>query len=275
MKTITVVGLGSIGMRHARNLLSLGCKVYGVDNDPQKEQAFLKLGGSYTNDMLGNDKVDGYVIATPTPQHYFDIKHLALTGKPLFVEKPIADRMFAPPKNLIMVGNNLRFHRAVKSAKNVMQKWASAGIAPQWAVFVCAQFNDRPEYLRDGVVSNWGAHEIDLALYLLGPAKLVNAAVERQEAELILDHENGCRTVIRLDYVTQPEKRGFFIAGENFSCRENLVQGEDFWNENYIEEMQAFLDRIDGKETLGATAADGIAALKIILDAQSKPQMLH
>ncbi len=161
---IGVIGLGSIGMRHARNLQSLGHKVIGYD--PIEELRDQFPGEGLTE--------EAYVFATPTKHHYGNILDSALTYKPLFVEKPIA-HLWHPDFHIVrMVGYNLRFHACVKKAK----EWIDAGRIgkPLWANFTCGQFSDKPAYLRDGVILNW-SHEIDLALHLLGPGHLEASSV--------------------------------------------------------------------------------------------------
>jgi predicted dehydrogenase len=233
---------------------------------------------------------DAIVIATPTSRHYADII-LCHPSKPLFVEKPIVctrDQLSIPTVNNIrMVGYNLRFHSCVKKAR----EWLGTGLIgkPLWARFTCAQYNDKPAYLRDGVILNW-SHEIDLALYLLGNARLDAASishnVREDMADLVLQHGNTlCRTSIHLDYLTKWERRGFVIVGDNGSLEADLVSrqifhrdnngrfihthyGRDTFDGNYLSEAKAFLDRLDGKETIGCTAAEAIEIIRICLEAK-------
>lgn len=315
-KKIGVIGLGSIGLRHAKNLANLGHQVIAWDPDRAKCDEAMRYRGSGSNsipigtvdcihDATHGDE-DGVVIASPTNLH---IEHLSRVLRehtaPVFVEKPIAhsDRVFHLEDLIksrpMMVGYNLRFHSCVKKAK----EWLDAGLIgePIWANFTCAQYNDKPAYLRDGVIFNW-SHEIDLALYLLGPAKVAASStridrpgtansdvncygVGDSMADILLTHDSGTRSAIHLDYDSNPEHRGFTIVGTRTSMTANLLTGvmtvkrnygdelpdlticlDNNWSDNYIEEMQAFLDRIDGKQTLGADGKDGLAVLDICLE---------
>jgi predicted dehydrogenase len=278
-----LLGLGSIGMRHARNLQMLGHKVIGYDIDMKKR---LALGGIlYERDEL-IETSDAIVIATPTQHHYRDL--LDCVGvKPTFIEKPLValknyNDIIAlrnvNPINRSFIGYMLRFHPCVKAAKN----WIDQGHIgkPIWASFICGQFNDKPDYLRDGVILNW-SHEIDLALYLLGPAKVVAASVHCTDgkddiADFVLEHESGARSTIHLDYVTKNEIREGWIVGSEKNIgmdmlgRRNsmgkIIQefGGD-WNADYIDEMQAFIDYVSGKpgEKRWATGECGLRALEI------------
>ena len=289
MKTIGVIGLGSIGMRHAKNLREMGHHVWGYDTDMSKRTEF---GFEYTSDPLRWKEVDGVVIAGPSDQHAVE----ALEGPPvpLFVEKPIGVSrgcleilQMYPPK-ILMVGYNLRFHSCVKKAK----EWIDAGRigTPLWANFTLGQFSEKEPYLRDGVILNW-SHELDLALYLLGPAVLAGSSTRLTDGkddmtDILLTHKSGCRSTVHLDYLSKPEIRNHRIIGTEGGIEIELshsrtatlvkgtkgleladsLHGADTWNDNYIEEMQAFLDRIDGKETIGCTGAEALEVLKICLE---------
>lgn len=272
MKTFGVIGLGSIGLRHARNLRDLGYPVRGYD--PVMERRLMLNGVLY--DQSEALDCDAIIIASPTKLHR---KHLDdAAGKAIFVEKPITDFWYDTPP-ILMVGCNQRFNPCVLNAK----KWLNANDigTPQWAQFSCAQRNDKDAYLRDGVTLNWGAHEIDLALHLLGPAKLKGANINADDtiADILLSHESGCQTTIHLDYVTKEEVRGFFIQGTQGTIKANLPNRtasiNDFnyqflgsYDDDYKAEMLAFTERVHGQTTLGATREDGLAALEVIIEAK-------
>jgi len=196
--------------------------------------------------------------------------------------------------SVLMVGYNLRFHFCVKKAK----EWLEEGLIgkPLWARFTCAQFNDKPDYLRDGVILNW-SHELDLALYLLGGARVVAAAASGLEdtSDIILRHDNHCQSAVHLDYVTRLERRGFIIVGTD-GCidgdlvnrqvilRNNLADikenlgGRDSWDGNYLDEAREFLYRLDNMKEqmvcmerrgiIGCTAEDSTQVVDICLQAK-------
>lgn len=283
MKTIGVIGLGSIGMRHAKNLMDLGHHVVGFD--PKN------IGDGFASIWPINwsriGELDGIVIASPTEAHAIDIRSANIAGIKTFVEKPIMatimERCTTNVHFVLMCGFNLRFHACVKKAK----QWLYAGEIgnPIWANFTLGQFSMKTPYLRDGVILNW-SHEIDLCLHLLGPAqyktsstRLTNGKDDITDINLI--HENFCRSTIHLDYVTNPEIRQFTIVGDKGQIHcdvvariikrysdDGVIQNYskvESWNDNYIEEMQAFIQRIDGKETLGCTADEALKVLDICL----------
>ena len=304
-KTIGVIGLGSIGMRHAKNLKAMGHNVRAWDPDMGRRLMFNGVLWSM-DEILDCEYM---VIASPTSHH---LEHLSLAANEhahAMVEKPLSDKIsqdllgrlmnFEDNKKTLMVGYNLRFHSCVKKAKEWLDNGRIGG--PLWAQFTLGQYSDKAPYLRDGVILNW-SHELDLALYLLGPARLAASStrltpggidydnpksmMKDDISDIILTHISGCRTTVHLDYVTRPEIRTFRIVGDagRISC--DLVQRDallfntetrvercsflDTWNDNYIEEMQAFLDRCDGKETIGCTGPEALEVLKICLEVRKQ-----
>ncbi len=291
---IGLLGLGSIGMRHARNLRMLGHEVIGYDSEDKKMKEFQ--GKLYArDDIIANSAA--IIIATPTVNHYSDIQACIGAAKSFFIEKPVARTREEyellsrqPNVNYAMVGYMLRFHPCVKAAK----QWIDNGNIgkPLWAQFTCGQFNDKMQYLRDGVVLNW-SHEIDLALYLLGPAKVLTASVgvsyavpwgamkgNDNIADIILEHESGARSTIHLDYVTKNEIREGWIVGDEKNIGMDLLGrrnsmgkviqefGGD-WNADYIDEMADFIMAVEAHlerfpyPSPRATGEDGLRVLEI------------
>lgn len=289
VKTIGVIGLGSIGARHAQNLKVMGHKVIGYDPKDNPEMEFIAGG------------CDGIVIASPTNTHLDYI--IRADRIPLFVEKPISDRITGLPgdefllKHVEMVGYNLRFHGCVKKAK----QWIKDGYIgfPMWANFICAQYNTRPAYLQDGVILNW-SHEIDLALYLLGNADLTGSSTRVSTVNnitydditdiMLTHHDHGCRTTIHLDYESLPEMRTCRIIGTKGAIEIDLAHlrravllarsekiipldifvSKDSFAQNYHEEMKCFIDRLDGKQTIGCTGEEALDVLKICLEVRKQ-----
>lgn len=287
---VGVVGYGSIGKRHADNLKKLGHQV--VVYDPDYDISGVRF------ERHIYETCPAVVIATPSPAHWGCIRAAAERGCHMLVEKPIAtgDIMglqasldLATSKGaVVMMGNNLRFHSCVIK----MQKWVPQIGALRWASFMCATKTEKPLYRSDGVILNTGSHEVDLALHLLGPAKVLTGTARvigkpgRDDiADFVLQHENGCRSTFHLDFVTEHEIRQFRIAGSegDIFCelparfaRARFIQksatlrdafyGDGFYADDYVAEMKAFIHRIEGGETIGASGADGLETLKILLD---------
>lgn len=276
---IGILGYGSIGSRHGQNLIGLGHKV--IFHDPAMSNGLPKA------EVIKH--ADAIIIASPTSEHASDCLLCMREKKPCLVEKPVANVwMKGVDKHLqwpLMVGYNMRFHPCIlKAAEWLADERVGE---PLWANFICAQYNDKPEYARDGVTLNW-SHEIDMAMHLLGHGAVEAAAITNEDdiADIIFRHlVHGCQTSIHLDYVTRPEHRGFSICGPkgvmiaNIPQRSIILIGSDGVikqaeqypgdiNDDYIAEMKAFINRVEGREAIGCTAAEAIDVLKVCLQAK-------
>ncbi len=109
---VACIGQGSIGKRHTQNLLDLGNKVVPID-----------LG-----DRL-DFEVDCAFICSPTAMHIEHATNYLERDIPTFIEKPITHDLkdlnkFVKKfgKKVCMVGCNLRFHPAIRDAKDLVAK---------------------------------------------------------------------------------------------------------------------------------------------------------
>lgn len=278
---IGIVGYGSIGERHANNAQVLGHEVKVFD--PQKRR-------DYKFERMIYEECDAIVVATPSPYHEGPLRAAIERGKHVLIEKPISTSIgslpllldFAKEKKLVvMMGNNLRFHPCVQQAK----EWIAEDKigTPIWAHFTCATKSVKPIYLSDGVILNTGSHEVDLALHLFGPAKVVMANARHVEvnnddiADFLLEHASGVRSSFHLDFVTPNEIRDAWIVGKydkigielrnrNVSLGSRASARPGKYDGDYFDEMDAFFKRIAGETTPGATGDDGLATLRVLLD---------
>lgn len=247
-----VLGLGSIGSRHAGNLLALGEKVVAFDPSGERREWARGQGieAVASRDEL-MDMADALIIASPNASHLADLRDGIAAGCHCFVEKPIAHTCeglkalldTASDKNLrVFAGLNLRFHPAVLEAKRLLQQNAIG--SPQWASLISSHYlpdwrphqDYRQGYTADpatgGVIFDI-IHEFDLANFLLGPANTV-AAVARNTgaieiasedcADIILTHDSGVHSTLHLDYVTRPTQRTTKIGGLDGVLEIDLVK---------------------------------------------------
>ncbi len=278
---IGVVGHGSIGSRHAANLQMLGHQIVVYDPAGRKDVAF---------ERIVYDVCDAVVIATPSQFHEGPLRACIERGKHALVEKPISISTGSLKKLLdvadekglvIMMGNNLRLHPCVQQVK----QWLAEGKAgePLWASFICATQSDK--YTDDGVILNTGAHEIDIARYFFGAARCASASTAHGSwdgiADFVLEHDSGIRSSFHLDLVTPHRIREFWIAGEDanigvdldkrrMSIGDDAKQAPGSYDDDYVNEMRAFVDRINGVFAPGATGHDGLGTLEILLDIRKK-----
>ncbi len=249
---IIVIGLGSIGMRHATNLLVLGHVVTGFDLDAHRQKTLADLGGHITDDLMSAaTEADAVVVATPNEFHLENISLAILADCHVFAEKPLSHTCSgvkellqkANSKGLVVfAGLSLRFHPGVLLAKKLLDEGRLGSVL--WGRFVCASYlpewrqgsDYRLGYAADsetGGILFDGIHEVDLANYLLGSAKTIAAAARNtgmleipsdDSAEIILQHDSGVQSTVHLDYVTRPRRRVTRIVGTEASIELNISQ---------------------------------------------------
>lgn len=310
---VAVLGLGSIGMRHAGNLLRLGAQVCGFDPDPARRAALEAQGGeiAMTRDTAIAQS-DAALIASPSALHHADLSAAVAAKRPALVEKPLShdpqdlERLLdaAATQGLRVWGAlNLRFHPAVLAAKALLQQKALGDLL--WGRLICASYlpdwrpgqDYRQGYaadLRTGGVLFDVIHEFDLAHHLLGPTQAISCQARNTGvldiasedcADIVLRHPNGLQSSLHLDYVTRPPLRVTEIAGtlgritldlrgRSWEWRDAKGEkrgGETFsstFDDDYLAEMQAFLDSLAGRATPLCGGHEALAVLKTVIDAR-------
>ena len=166
-------------------------------------------------------------------------------GLHVFVEKPLAHDMKSakaiqhvwekmPQKRMIWIGRNMRFHPAVTRLKNAIDQGLIGKPLIYRIHFSHYLPNMRPEtdYRSTYAANNSQGggiilddiHDIDLALWLGGPAQkitgaAVNSGVFNIDAEDIAHisilHTNGVFSEIHMDFLRRTKSRGIEAVGEN------------------------------------------------------------
>lgn len=251
-----VLGCGSIGKRHIRNLLSLNMgQIFAYDVDQQslesvKEHPSVETLASM-DEALFNCDFDAAFICSPPSEHVNQALSLLEKGSHCFIEKPLSNTLdnldtlvkFAKrTMKTVLIGCNLRFSPLLIRIKDFLDNdvigkplflKASLGYyLPYWRP------NDdyRKGYganrsMGGGIVLD-ASHEIDYARYLLGEVEEVFAVCKKLSdldidtedfAEITMHHKNGSYSQIHLDYLQTNYRRNCEIVGD---------KGMLLWNVN-------------------------------------------
>lgn len=243
--TVAVIGAGSIGQRHLKNLEHLGVeRLVAYDPDPnrrakiQAEHPKWKFCAALSE--FAAEHPDAVIVASPSALHE-DHTRLALDlGCAVFVEKPLSWRWgtveelarMAIEKDIVtMVACNMRFHPGPAHIQTLLNQNAIGELISYRLHFGSCLPNWRPyqDYRRSysASVEAGGAildciHEIDLALWYAGPAHLITAihvpakpiGLETDGlAEILLRHENGAIGSIHLNYIERDYRRSCVCIG--------------------------------------------------------------
>lgn len=253
---ILVLGCGSVGKRHIRNLLSLNAgKTAAYDTNEEKLDTIKKEFSidvySDLNKALSEDKYDAALVCSPPSYHIAQASFLLESGMHCFIEKPMSHNLegiealfetASKKQKMVFIGYILRFSPMLVKIKrlidsggigNVLSVRASVGYyLPYWR----PHEDYRKGYgarsaLGGGIVLD-ASHEIDYVRYLVGEVKEVFAVCRKLSkfdidtedfAEITMHHKNGAYSQIHLDYLQSNYRRDCEIIGD---------KGMLLWNVN-------------------------------------------
>ena len=217
---IALIGVGKMGQNHLRVLSLLkGVEIAFIYDD--NLDATTKVGAAYGVNAVTDpydklDGVDAVVIASPTSTHAEVVKKAGAKVKNIFVEKPLSATLleardlvdFAIDQGLnVQVGFIERFNPAVQATKRVLRRSGKV-ISIDFT-----RTNKLSSRITDvDVVTDLMIHDIDLAMYMSGPIRTVEAhGMARGQmidfASALLTHENGSFSRIQASRVTEKKMR--------------------------------------------------------------------
>ena len=177
-KDIAVVGCGYWGKNLVRSFAELGALYTICDTDPEKLEYFksfhpwVNIEPDYRQ-VLADQGIQGVVIATPAVFHYPMAKEAILSGKDVFVEKPLALEIsqgrelveLAEKKgNVLLVGHLLEYHPAVVKLKELVDKGELGKINYVYST----RLNLGKFRTEENILWSFAPHDISIILLLLG-----------------------------------------------------------------------------------------------------------
>src|SRR3989344_9182945 len=132
---ILIIGVGSIGLRHIKNLIKLGYKNIAVaDTNKKSLQDVLKLVKvpAYEDvpEALRKERPNVVFICTSTDSHAPLVKMALMRDADVFVEKPLTHSLdgldslikkATKKKSIVMVACNYRFHKGFRRLAEVIR----------------------------------------------------------------------------------------------------------------------------------------------------------
>lgn len=198
---LSIYGYGSMGKRHSQNAVAAGCRV--AVSDPALG---LFIPTHWTPDAA--------VIAAPAAMHVSLIRELRC---PLLVEKPLAlskkhfDLLLRSSLPTLHVAYNLRFHTGIQTLRKRLA--VTGPITSATFRIHCDKAGWPGSAYGDMLIE--GSHEIDLALYLFGPAACVGATGSGDAWTVLLEHHTGVMSTVILDGTHRGYRRRIEIYGPN------------------------------------------------------------
>jgi len=240
---LAVIGLGHIGRRRLRLLREMGQDdVVVYDSDPRRcvevaaEFECVACAGWIE---VWQYRPEAAFICTLPDSHATLASTFLSRGCHVFIEKPLeiiighaewlVDSAAKYPDRIAMVSCNMRFHPGPAQLK----AWLDEGRIgePLWARFETASWlpdwHPGEDYVasysaRVGATLDCGSHELDLALWMLGPATLAGAATRKADvlglecdgmAEMLLRHESGVLSTVHASFMENQYHRSVEVIG--------------------------------------------------------------
>lgn len=215
-----VIGCGSIGQRHIRNLRALGAgTIAAYDRDAARlaqvvqEQAVLPR----TSVEAGlADRPEAVLICTPPHLHTSIAQQAIEAGAHVFLEKPIAHVLDGVPEmlqaahdreRLIYVAYNLRFHVGLRRLKDLLDSGAIGKLLavraevgqylPDWRPAQDYRQGYNVSAAMGGGIILDASHELDYVRWLGGEVESVSC-VAGQLSDLEMDVEDTAAITLRL-----------------------------------------------------------------------------
>ena len=242
--TSLIVGSGSIARRHLANLRMLRPKSrIIVLRRPQSDSGELP-GADQVVDTLDDairERPETAIVANPSPFHIPVAQVLAEAGCHLLVEKPFSDRMDGSDALIdtcasrgvtLMVGYNLRFCPSLQAMVRMVADGAAGRILhvsaeigqylPDWRPATDYRVGVTAQARLGGGALLELSHEIDIALWLGGPAASVTASLGRvgdleidteDFADVLINFSSGARGYVHMDVLQRVPTRRCRVVG--------------------------------------------------------------
>ena len=251
-----IAGLGSIGVRHLRNLHALGLRdilAFRVRAEQVDEVERFGVSAYYDLDQALDQRPDAVFVTNPTSAHLQVALAAARRGCHLFIEKPLSHDLagvddlinIVRAKRLVaQVGCNFRFNPALRRVRTYLKERtvgravtvrAHAGeYLPDW--HPGEEWRSGYSARRDlgGGVILTVIHELDYLCWFFGEVTRVFAMAGawsdlelevEDAAEILLEFASGVCASIHLDYVQRPPARTLEVVAERGTIRWDFHTG--------------------------------------------------
>ncbi len=239
---VLIVGYGSIGKRHAKNLLDIkNIEIVICTNNKEVFQLKNRVKIYSTLEESLHENPDIGIICNATSLHVKTAIRLAQNGCHLFIEKPLADSLkniktlltlVKKRKMITMVGCNMRFHSGIQKMKEIIKneelgrifsvRVENGSYLPNWHPWEDYRISYASRKELGGGVVLTQIHEIDYLCWFFGKVSKVFAFTDKLSdleldvedyAGILLRFKNNLVAEVHLDYFQRPNFRNCKIIG--------------------------------------------------------------
>lgn len=253
-----IAGLGSVGRRHMRNLISMGetdivllrtRKATLPDDELADYPVEIDI-----NEAIKKHKPDAVIVSNPTAFHLDVAIPAAQVGCTILLEKPISHSMQRVDElqkavqksgSKVLVAFQFRFHPSLMKAKELISKGEIGRIIsanvhfgeylPAWHPWEDYRISYAARADMGGGVVATQCHSLDYLPWIVGEkvesvlgftAKLSDLEIDVEDtAKIAIRFENDALGSLHLDFNQQPPEHHFTIVGTKGTIKWNLVDG--------------------------------------------------
>jgi len=308
---VAVIGCGYWGKNLVRNFRDLGalktvCDLSDAGRAKAKELAPEAQISGDIDEVLASD-VEGVVIATPAETHHNVVKKALLSGKDVFVEKPMALRQSEAEElvalaqrhgRMLMVGHVLEYHPAILKLRELIDEGRIGKIQYVYS----NRLNLGKIRREENILWSFAPHDIAIILRLMGglPLEVIatgGAYVQANIADVTVTNllfDNNVRAHIYVSWLHPFKEQRLVVVGSKgmisfcdvtkdlifYDRRVELgengpvpVKGDGHRiefepNEPLREECDAFLTSIATRQPALTDSHSGLDVLKVLQAAQ-------
>jgi len=254
---ICVIGLGSIGTQHIRNMIEIFKKKnkdftidllrsgFGTKMDTQLEKYINSI--FYDVNMMPND-YDVAFITNPTSLHYSTIADFAMKSKNMFIEKPVFCRsnidistLKLKPSGVYYVACPLRYTKVIQYLKNYVEssrvycvRVVCSSYLPEWRTLTDYRKSYSASVEQGGGVSIDLVHEWDYLYYLFGkPRKVLNLrgtysdlGITSDDLSVYIAEYENMLVEVHLDYFGRVPVRELEIYMQNDTIKGDFINSQ-------------------------------------------------
>lgn len=243
---ILVIGCGSIGERHIKNLNNLyDSEILICDKDSKRLQLIKEKYNLSTYGNIGealSQKPDLVLVCTPPNLHIQMAMKAIDHNAHVFIEKPISNTIdgvenllsMAKKKDLkVFVGYNHRFYEGIRLLKKIFDEGAIGkplSIKAEFGQYL-PDWHPEKDYRKSYTAQNKlgggiildASHEIDYVRWILGEIKEVSCSADKisdlkvdveDTADISVKFENNVTGEIHMDFIQKGYTRNCKITGE-------------------------------------------------------------
>lgn len=258
---VLVIGLGSIGLRHLRNLQTLGVKDISLVSSKIELSKNLLCSNLYADLAEALDSGEHFqaaIVCVPTSVHLSTMKQLVGKGIPhIYLEKPVSHNLegvdeiqaeIEAKKIQVKVGFDLHFDPGIARVRQLLESKVLGKLVsvnsvvgqylPDWRPHEdYRQGMSAKKALGGGVMLDL-IHEFDYLLWLIGDVDEIagmninsgSLEIETEDlAQVICRFKNGVLGSINLDYLQRNLIRNCRITGSKGTIFWDLAESKIVW----------------------------------------------